>query len=93
MSLRCYINGCDDRNTPEYSAPWLNWTIPDMEHETGTANAQYVPSQCSMYLKQNSTLEGFAHNNTCPYTFSTDTIEQCSEWIFDPNEWTIVSEV
>ncbi|XP_015509581.2 uncharacterized protein LOC107216806 [Neodiprion lecontei] len=89
---RCYIEGCDDRSTPDYSAAWVNQTIPDLEYETETANAVYVPSQCSMYLMQNSTVGQFDVNDTCPFNFSTDTIIQCNEWIFDPEDWTIVGE-
>ncbi|XP_046742427.1 uncharacterized protein LOC124409078 [Diprion similis] len=89
---RCYIEGCDDRSSPNYLASWVNQTIPDLEYETQTANDVYVPSQCSMYLKLNSTVSQFVGNETCPFNFSTNTIIQCSEWIFDPKDWTIVSE-
>lgn len=89
---RCHIEGCDDLNSPNYSAFWVNQTIPDLEYETGITNAKYVPSQCSMYLPQNLTISDTGDNDTCPLPFSTDTIVQCSKWIFDPKEWTIVGE-
>lgn len=93
MFSRCYIEGCDDLNSPDYSASWVNQTIPDLEYETGTANAEYVSSQCNMYLRDNSSILDIAADDTCPFNFSTDTIVQCNQWIFDPKDWTIVGEV
>ncbi|XP_020707372.2 organic cation transporter protein-like [Athalia rosae] len=91
---RCRIEGCDDRISPDYSASWVNRAIPDLEYETGTANSKYVPSHCSMYLHDNATVgEGaFANNDTCPLNFSTESIVQCTEWVFDSRDWTIVGE-
>lgn len=75
----CRIPGCDDGLT-EYQPEWLLHAVP---HTNG------IPSRCTMYENSIKNASQCWDQNA----FETDKIIACTEWIFETDEKTILSEV
>ncbi|KAJ8936299.1 hypothetical protein NQ318_001492 [Aromia moschata] len=84
-NYRCLIPECEDAYDTSYNVPWLNWTIP-MDHSSDQVIGVKVDS-CERYSLNRS-----IDNTTCSPDIFTSNIEKCSEWVFDENERTIVSD-
>ncbi|XP_074033259.1 organic cation transporter protein isoform X3 [Leptinotarsa decemlineata] len=84
---RCFIPQCEDPHDTSYNVPWMKWAIPNQISENQVIGVE--TDSCSRYAAKN---ESTATNNTCTENAFTNTIERCSEWIFDENERTIINE-
>lgn len=85
---RCLIPECEIAGDTHYNVPWRDWAIP------GGSKTQILDSKshfCDRYAI-NQTLINSA-NQTCTKDLFANTIETCSEWVFDYTERTIVNDV
>ncbi|XP_023024168.2 organic cation transporter protein [Leptinotarsa decemlineata] len=84
---RCFIPECEDPYTATYDAPWTSWAIPPESSENQVIGVQ--SDTCSRYLPTNVSE---LNSTICSKNSFTNTIETCTEWIFDGSERTIVND-
>ncbi|KAM7345221.1 organic cation transporter protein isoform 2-T5 [Cochliomyia hominivorax] len=90
-AYRCVIPQCDDLNNPELYPHWLVNATPGVTNKNGI----FIPESCYRY-RINESISGVTNTDyvsKCPRElFNDDLKERCFEWIFDPDERTIVQE-
>lgn len=84
---RCLVPECDSAD-PIFDEDWVPKILPGKVLES---SGQFSPEVCSKYSSNNDT--ALASNSSCNPLHFTHDIERCDQWVFDPNERTIVTDV
>ncbi|KAG5886492.1 hypothetical protein JTB14_014675 [Gonioctena quinquepunctata] len=86
-NYRCFIPECEDPHDTSFTVPWMDWAIP---HEASDNQVIGVKADtCLRYAPRNISE---LNTTACSKYSFTETVEKCSEWIFDENERTIVND-
>lgn len=84
---RCLVPECENVAQPVYDEPWVHHAVPGT-----TVGGIFQPEQCLRFVIE-STSNISTPSNQCPAEWFSDQQTRCNEWVFDPNERTIVNDV
>ncbi|XP_055372540.1 solute carrier family 22 member 4 [Condylostylus longicornis] len=89
INYRCFIPECDNLiDSNVYDVDWMENAVPGYKDSDG----YFIPDSCSRFkIKDNKT--NTQNHTTCPSDwFLINDVETCNQWIYDPNESTILNE-
>lgn len=83
---------CDDPYEPNYDESWMHYAVPGKTDSNGI----FTPEQCKIFVQNNMTISrgySVAAFDECSPEMFTSKEDECSRWVFDQSEKTIVEEV
>uniref|UniRef100_A0A1B0FY37 Major facilitator superfamily (MFS) profile domain-containing protein n=1 Tax=Phlebotomus papatasi TaxID=29031 RepID=A0A1B0FY37_PHLPP len=91
-NYRCFVPNCDDPHQPNYDESWMHYAVPGKTDSNGI----FTPEQCKIFIQNNMTMSrGYSVPTfeECSPEMFTSKEDECSRWVFDKSEKTIVEEV
>lgn len=85
-NYRCLVPECENPQQPVYDEPWVHHAVPGT-----TVAGIFQPEHCLRFVIE-STSNSSTPSNECPAEWFSDQKIGCNEWVFDPNERTIVND-